>query len=297
VVDFGTILGVGAPALAFTTLLTVGLEVAPSDFVRLRSAPAVVVAGLLAPLVVLPAIALALVWWFAPDASVAAGLLLVAACPIGGISNTYSYLARASTALSVTLTGLSGILAVAAIPLLSGLFERVLHEPLQVDAPVPIIALQLVFMLAVPVGIGMAIRRRWPEWAQRRRVRFQQLAWMLLLLLLLLVFAIEAERVAAMLGDVVLLAAVFVSASFGAGWVVGTVVRASDADRFTLSAEFATRNIAVATAIAVTMLGRTEFALFGSIYFLTELPLMLAAVAAWRWRQARAATSSRPGLE
>jgi hypothetical protein len=45
------------------------------------------------------------------------------------------------------------------------------------------------------------------------------------------------------------------------------------------------------------MLGRTEFALFGSIYFLTELPLMLAAVAAWRWRQASAATSFRPGLE
>ena len=37
----------------------------------------------------------------------AGGLLLVAVCPIGGISNTYSYLARAATALSVSLTGLS----------------------------------------------------------------------------------------------------------------------------------------------------------------------------------------------
>lgn len=74
-------------------------------------------------------------------------------------------------------------------------------------------------------------------------------------------------------------------------------MRASDADRFTLAAEFATRNIAIATVIAVTMLGRTEFAVFGSVYFVTELPLMLAAVAAWRWRQARAAPSFRPGLE
>jgi BASS family bile acid:Na+ symporter len=297
VVDLTTILNVGAPALAFTTLLTVGLELAPSDFVRLRRAPAVVVAGLLGPVIILPAMAFALVWWFAPDASVTAGLLLVAACPIGGISNTYSLLARASTALSVTLTGLSAILAVAAIPLLSGFFERVLHQPLQVDAPVPTIGLQLVFMLAVPMGIGMAIRRRWPAWAHRRRARFQQLAWVLLLLLLLLVFTIEAARVAAMLGEVVLLAAVFVSASFVAGWVVATAVRASEADRFTLAAEFATRNIAIATVIAVTMLGRTEFAVFGSVYFVTELPLMLAAVAAWRWRQARAAPSFRPGLE
>ena len=172
-----------------------------------------------------------------------------------------------------------------------------LHQPLRVDAPVPILALQLVLMLAVPTGIGMAIRRWWPAWAQLRRGWFQRLAWVLLVLLLLLIFTIEAERVAAMLGDVVLLAAVFVSASFGAGWAAATVVRASAADRFTLSAEFATRNIAVATAIAVTMLGRTEFALFGSIYFLTELPLMLAAVAIWRRRQGRAAASFRPGLE
>jgi BASS family bile acid:Na+ symporter len=172
-----------------------------------------------------------------------------------------------------------------------------LHEPLRVEAPVPILALQLVLMLAVPTGIGMAIRRWWPAWAQLRRVRFQRLAWVMLVLLLFLVFTIEAERVAGMLGNVVLLAAVFVSASFGAGWAAATVVRASDADRFTLAAEFATRNIAIATAIAVTLLGRTEFAAFASVYFLTELPLMLAAVAAWRWRHARAAASFRPGME
>ena len=87
-----------------------------------------------------------------------------------------------------------------------------------------------------------------------------------------------------MLGDVVLLATLFVTASFAAGWAAGSVVRASDADRFTLAAEFATRNIAIATAIAVTALGRTEFAVFASVCFLTELPLMLAAVAVRRWR-------------
>jgi ACR3 family arsenite efflux pump ArsB len=47
--------------------------------------------------------------------------------------------------------------------------------------------------------------------------------------------------------------------------------------------------VAIATAIAVTLLGRTEFAAFASVYFLTELPIMLAAVAARRWRQARTA--------
>ena len=283
-VDLKAILDVGAPALAFTALLAVGLELGTADFARLRSVPLVVAAGLLAPLVLLPAIALALVWWLAPDPFIAAGLLLVAACPIGGISNTYSYLARASTALSVTLTGLSSLLAIGAIPVLSGAFERVLREPLRVDAPVTTLGLQLVLILALPIGLGMAIRRRWPDWAQAWRQWFQRLAWFLLALLLTLVLTVEARRVMSVLGDVVLLATLFVTASFAAGWATGTAVRASDADRFTLAAEFATRNIAIATAIAVTALGRTEFAVFASVYLLTELPIMLAAVAVRRWR-------------
>jgi ACR3 family arsenite efflux pump ArsB len=105
----------------------------------------------------------------------------------------------------------------------------------------------------------------------------------MLALLLVTILTIEADRVAAMFREVVAFAAVFVAASFAAGWMTGSVVGANGADRFTLAAEFATRNVAIAATIAVTMLGRTEFALFGSVYFLTELPLMLSAVAAWRW--------------
>jgi BASS family bile acid:Na+ symporter len=293
VVDLKSILDVGAPALAVTTLLAVGLELAPADFARLRRVPLVVVVGVLVPPVVLPALALALVWGFSPDPAVEAGLLLVAACPIGGISNTYSYLARASTALSVTLTGLSSVVAVGAIPAISGVLEHVLREPLRIDAPVATLGLQLVFMLAVPLGLGMAIRHRRPAWAQAARPWFQRLAWFLLALLLLLILTVEARRVTSVLGEVVLLATLFVTASFAAGWVAGTAVRASEADRFTLAAEFATRNIAIATAIAVTLLGRTEFAVFAGVYFLTELPIMLAAVAAWRWRQSRAGDRPR----
>lgn len=283
-VDLKSILDVGAPILGFTTLLAVGLDLAPEDFSRVKRAPLVVAAGLIAPLMLLPALAFALLRWFAPDPAVEAGLLLVASCPIGGISNTYSYLARASTALSVTLTGLSCVLAVVTIPLLTGTFERFLRDPLRVDAPVTTLLTQLVFILALPLAIGMVVRRRWPAWARARRPFFQRLAFVLLGLLLLLVLSVEARRVSEMLEDVVLLAAAFVTSSFAVGWLTGAAVRADAADRFTLASEFATRNVTIAVVIAVTLLGRLEFAVFASVYFLTELPIMLAAVAVRRWR-------------
>ena len=53
-------------------------------------------------------------------------------------------------------------------------------------------------------------------------------------------------------------------------------------NRFTLATEFATRNIAVAAAMAVTLAGRVEFALFATTYFLTEAPLMVGAIIVFR---------------
>jgi BASS family bile acid:Na+ symporter len=279
------VLDIAVPAIVFALLTAVGLNLTPADFARVGRAPVIVAAGVFAPLVVLPALALALVWWLQPDHFVQAGLLLVAACPIGGISNTYSYLAGASTALSVTMTGLSSVVAIVAIPVITRGFSFVLHEPIGVDAPVSLLGVQLLVLLALPIGLGMWLRRRRPEVAARHAKAVQRLAFVLLGLLLTLIISAEAARVQSMLGQLVLVAAAFVVLSFSAGWLVGSVVRAGPADRFTLAAEFATRNVAVATAIAVTLLGRTEFAAFASVYFLTELPIMLIAASAWkRWQ-------------
>ena len=104
------------PAITVLVMLAVGLDLAPTDFARVRRQPRVVAAGLVGPLLVLPPLALLLVVVFAPSSDLQAGLLLIAACPIGGISTTYSYLAGASTALSISLTAISSLLAVATIP-------------------------------------------------------------------------------------------------------------------------------------------------------------------------------------
>ena len=108
-------LNLAIPAITFLVLLPVGLDLAPADFARVRHQPRVIAAGLVGPLLVLPPLALLLIALFSPTTDLRAGLLLVVACPIGGISNTYSYLAGASTALSVTLTACSSLLP--AIPL------------------------------------------------------------------------------------------------------------------------------------------------------------------------------------
>ena len=282
------VVDVAIPVVTLLLLTAVGLDLAPEDFRRVRREPRLLAIGLLAPLVALPLVALALILAFAPPPAVEAGLLLVAVCPIGGISNTYSYLARAATALSVTLTALSCLLAVATVPLLTRFFETVLGRRLGFDVTPGVLLVQLVFMLAVPVGLGMGIRRLWPGFAAAHRPAIQRLGFAALGLLIVFVTWVELDAFLSGLAGTVPLSAAFVVVSFAIGWAAAVAGRAGPGIRFTLAAEFATRNVAIATAIAVTLLQRVDFAVFATTYFLVELPLMLAAVVLFRWRAATA---------
>lgn len=274
------------PAITFLLLAAVGLDLTPPDFERVRRRPRLVVAGVLAPLVLLPPIALGLHWLLQPAWAVTAGLLLVAACPVGGVSNTYSLLAGASTALSVTLTAGSCLLAVATIPALTRGFELALGRPLGFTAPVGALLTQLLLMLALPVAAGMAVRRWRPALAERHARAVRRLAFGALGTLIVIVMRDQSELFRREWASTVQVAGLFVLASFAVGWALGGLLRAGPRERFTLATEFATRNVAVATAVAVTLLGRIEFAVFATSYFLTELPLALLAVTAFRrWRE------------
>jgi len=287
-----TVIDIALPIITFMALTAVGLDLTPAHFHQVRRQTLTLVAGLAAPVFLLPILALGLLRVFEPAPHVAAGLLLVAASPIGGISNTYSYLARASTALSVTLTTLSAALAFVTIPAVSWGFERALGQPMGFAAPA-MLPVQLLLMVLLPVMTGMWIRRRWPGVAEERRPAIQRAAFVVLALLLALIIGSDVDQFASGLSGTVPLAVAFVVLSFGVGWLVAATVRAPLPDRFTLAAEFATRNVAIATAIAVTLLGQASFAFFGATYFLTELPLMLVAIVIYRWR-VPAAAAGRP---
>jgi bile acid:Na+ symporter, BASS family len=134
----------------------------------------------------------------------------------------------------------------------------------------------------------MWVRHRYPGFADYNRPFLQRSAFGGLALLIVVVIVAQFDAFVSGLTSAVPISAVFVAGSFATGWFVARSARAERADRFTLATEFATRNVAIATAIAVTLLRRVDFAVFATTYFLTELPLMLAATAVFRARTAKA---------
>ena len=184
-------------------------------------------AGLLAPPLLLAPLALALVRLFHPPPEIAVGLLLVAMCPIGGISNTYSYLARASTGLSVTLTGLSCLLGVATIPAAGALFRVALDAASGFQPPMMRATIQAIALLGVPVAVGMSVRHRWPAWAEARRPLMQRVSIGGIAALLSAVILRDAHGFASQFASTAALAATFILVSMLLGWAVGGLVGAS----------------------------------------------------------------------
>lgn len=151
-------------AILGIVMFGVSLDLKLADFQRLAKTPKPVFVGVVAQFILLPALTFALVLIAKPQASIALGLMLVAACPGGNISNFFSHRAGGNTALSVSLTGIATLLAVVMTPL-NVSFWGSLYPPTaelvrstQVD-PVQMV-LTLFMLLILPMAAGILLNER-----------------------------------------------------------------------------------------------------------------------------------------
>ena len=270
------VLDIGVPALVILTMVAVGLGLTVADFRRVVSKPGLVAAATAGQMVCLPLIALVLVRSLGLSPPVEKGMLLVAACPAGSLANLYGHLARANVALSVSLTTVSSLAALVTMPALMMGFRAYLGETATFIVPIPAILGQLLLTLILPILTGMAIRRGWPATTERHRSGLFALSLGELAALIGLVVAQEAGHFAAELGEIALAVTLLTGLALAAGWATGWA-GGDPTDRFTVGLVFVVRNVGVATAVAVTVLGRLEFAVFATAYFLCQAPLLLTA--------------------
>jgi len=131
-----------------------GTKLDLGDFVKEFRKPIVIVAGTLMVFVFMPLAALLIIniWNFPPE--VAAGIILVGACPGGVASNVMTYLAKGNLALSVTLTTFATLLSPIVTPLIMMLLAGQLIE---VDALGMMIS--IINMILIPIFAGVVANK------------------------------------------------------------------------------------------------------------------------------------------
>jgi BASS family bile acid:Na+ symporter len=272
----------GVPAIAFLLMVAVGLDVTREDLREIAKSRALLAAATVAPVLLLPAAALIVARLLTADSRIIDYLLLTAACPGGGMSNVYVYLARANTALSVTLTALSSLLAVLTMPPIIAAYQVVLGRTVGFALPVRTLLAQLLVMAVIPIVIGAVVRDRRPELERQYGGRFRAISAAGVVGIVAVGMVQSAGSLQEVLVTGAPAAAALVAAGMAAGWMMGAVFGSPHADRFTLLVEFGVRSLAIAMVIQVTLLHDPEFVPFGAVALFAQALLLMIAVRVYR---------------
>lgn len=147
----------------------IALEISLNDFKQLFKKPKLVLTGVFSQFILLPLVTFLLIITIKPLPSIALGMVMVAACPGGNISNFITHLSKGNTALSVTLTAIATLLAIVMTPL-NLQFWGSLYEPtgilLREVAISPFEMIKLVsLLLGLPLILGMGLNYLKPKLA------------------------------------------------------------------------------------------------------------------------------------
>jgi BASS family bile acid:Na+ symporter len=145
-------------ALAFI-MFSLGLGLSISDFTRIFLKPKEFLVGFISQLILLPIVALILVYIWPLSPEIAIGVMILAAAPGGATSNILTSFAKGDVALSISLTAVISILSVITIPLILGISLSLLGTNLLSEGISLIdIALKMFLIVTIPVLIGMLLK-------------------------------------------------------------------------------------------------------------------------------------------
>jgi BASS family bile acid:Na+ symporter len=154
-------------------MFSVGLGLRVDDFRRVLRRPGLILFGTALQVAALPALTFLLTFLIAPTASIALGMMVVAACPGGNASNVLTQAARGDAALSVSLTALASSLAVITTPFnivfWAGLQPSTAHLLTAIGLDRTAFLTETALTLGLPLAFGLLLAERASPLAARIR--------------------------------------------------------------------------------------------------------------------------------
>lgn len=140
----------------------VALGITLNDFKSLLKQPKLVLVGILSQFFLLPLLTFLVISLIKPQPSIALGMMMVAACPGGNISNFMTHLAKGNTALSVSLTAFATFIAIFMTPFNFQFYGSLYAPTAQIIKDVELNPFELVklvmLILGIPLVLGMLFR-------------------------------------------------------------------------------------------------------------------------------------------
>jgi len=292
-------IGFGRHAQALTAavigmvMFGVALELRLADFARVLARPLPVLAGFAAQVLALPALTWAITMLVPMPPSVALGMLVVAACPGGNLSNLMTLYARGDVALSVTMTALSNVAAVLLMPL-NALFwaglnphTALLLQRFEVSAATFLGPLAVT--LAIPLALGMLLAARAPALAARLRKPAQAFSLAAMAGFIAWALLANARHLPQFAFEVLPLVALQNAMALAAGYAAARACRVAAAERRAITVEVGMQNSGIGLLVLLAYFpGLGGAALTAAGWAMWHLVSGLVLAWGWRLRDLRA---------
>ncbi|WP_334194373.1 bile acid:sodium symporter family protein [Pararhodobacter sp.] len=246
-------------AILAVVMFSIAIDLKLSDFKVLARSPKPVLVGLASQFLLLPALTYLLVIVAQPRPSVALGLILVAACPGGNISNFITHRAGGNAALSVSMTAIATVGAIVLTPL-NIAFWGSLYAPtaeiLRATSIDPVsIAVTVGLMLVLPLVLGILLNARRPDLTRRIR---RPLQWLSMAIFLAFIAVALASNWGLFLTFGTAIAGLVIlhnALGLGGGYALATLAGLSPYDRRAVTIETGIQNSGLGLVLIFSFFG------------------------------------------
>lgn len=224
----------------------IALEIKIDDFKILLKNPRSTLLGLLSQFILLPLLSFILIWILQPAPSIALGMILVAACPGGNISNFMSHLSGGNTALSVGLTSVATFLSLLFTPLNFQIYGSLYPPSAEILTSIELdiweVSKTVFTIILIPLILGIAVQYKLTKLAKAMAPFFRIGSILIFIGFVLIAFSKNYQLFLDKIHLVLGLVFVHNLLALSLGYTVASLGRLPQRDRRTLSIETGIQN-------------------------------------------------------
>jgi BASS family bile acid:Na+ symporter len=237
----------------------IALDTAPSDFRVVLRKPKPLVIAILAQLIVLPGVTFLLTLILPVTASMALGMILVACCPPGNISQVLTHRSGGNVALSVSMTAVSNVIYIFTMPISIALWGAIRPDTRALLQSVSLngweMLLEILLIIGVPFAVGLAIRARFTAFAKRTQPFVRWFSLIALAAFIIGALAGNWQYFVAFIGLIAIAVAIHDAVALGIGWTTATIGGLGTRERKAMTFEVGIRNSGLGLGLIFAFFG------------------------------------------
>lgn len=246
-------------AIAFI-MFGVALQITPGSFKALIVKPKATLVGVFSQFILMPAVTFGFVMllnaFHLITPGVGLGMILVASCPGGNVSNFISTYAKGNPALSVGLTTIATIAAIFMTPLNFSLYggwfasSSPLLQPITID---PMVMFKtIILLLGIPIALGMSFAWKFPKTTKKLLKPMQNLSIVFFVGMVVIMFANNFDHFLSYMVWILLIVFIHNLLALLSGYSIASLFKLTKRNRRTITIETGIQNSGLGLVLIFT---------------------------------------------